>query len=506
MVCREGDYRFRLLETLRDYAKEKMPDCEDNMDALHFEYYLALSAKDSFALYGPDLYKKKETTRKEFDNFKQSLEWALENDPRQGLVLIYNLSPSLWSMGYIVECSRYIELLLQLQVGIRERNSVLEADCKSYLGIMYHQMLNLDEALKVLPEALEVYSRETPNDKTKWRIAFARRCLGLSRIVYLFYVNSQDDREILTRNCYDDFTLSLNLFTELDYQWGIAEALAGLAMYASLVDNDRQKALDILDKALEIRLSIQDVSGIAWSYFTIAESRAELGQNEQVIELLQKAKHYFLISEDRWGLANNSDYLGFCYIFEQNFEEARAEFLNSESLYSRIGSTNQIYYTRLNMALLALELGETDDFEERMLKIINRGREISEEFIFIFGLGLLLRYFQINGNIDKISQYALLLQSADDKIYHEQKYSFLGLAKVYCIMRQNLHDRAVSILTSLRLHFTLMTTQKYNVASLECKRITDLLENSIDKALYEEAAEQGKAIDIENLKMAICDW
>jgi predicted ATPase/class 3 adenylate cyclase len=83
--------RYRLLETVRQYAREKLLDATGGDPTLwrhgHLRYYLNYAEQTEPDLHSPRLVASLDRFELEHDNFRAALEWALDSDPLAALQL-----------------------------------------------------------------------------------------------------------------------------------------------------------------------------------------------------------------------------------------------------------------------------------------------------------------------------------------------------------------------------------------------------------------------------------
>ena len=75
--------RYRLLDTIRQYAHEKLAEAGEEQAACrrHLAYFLDLAVRAEAQLRGPDQVQWHELVKAELDNFRAALTWALKVDP-----------------------------------------------------------------------------------------------------------------------------------------------------------------------------------------------------------------------------------------------------------------------------------------------------------------------------------------------------------------------------------------------------------------------------------------
>ncbi len=113
-----GINRYRLLETIRQYAHERLVESGGVAEQRerHLDFYLALSLQADIELRGKDQREWLKRIDEEIDNFRTAVEWALSNSIEKGLRLAAGLA---WYWGSIrgpvgVE---WLERLLAAEAG-----------------------------------------------------------------------------------------------------------------------------------------------------------------------------------------------------------------------------------------------------------------------------------------------------------------------------------------------------------------------------------------------------
>lgn len=84
-----GATRYRLLETIRQYARDRLLEADEAEQTrfCHAAHFLSLAEIGGPALKGPDLMPWMRRLEPDLDNFRSALEWNLERDPAAGLRL-----------------------------------------------------------------------------------------------------------------------------------------------------------------------------------------------------------------------------------------------------------------------------------------------------------------------------------------------------------------------------------------------------------------------------------
>jgi tetratricopeptide (TPR) repeat protein len=98
VVDHDGSTRYRMLETIRQYARERLIDSGEVvlLRNRHLVHFLAVAQKGERALRGPDMIPWLVLLDAEADNLRTALDWSFETDPEQALRLTVALGPY-WS-------------------------------------------------------------------------------------------------------------------------------------------------------------------------------------------------------------------------------------------------------------------------------------------------------------------------------------------------------------------------------------------------------------------------
>jgi len=116
LLRREGgdEPRFTMLETIREYAAEKLVErgSEDEMREAHARYFLALGEQSEPRLKGPRQVDWVERLDADHDNLRAVLTWSVERCPEVGLRLATAIV-RFWQMGdYVTESRDWFQRLL----------------------------------------------------------------------------------------------------------------------------------------------------------------------------------------------------------------------------------------------------------------------------------------------------------------------------------------------------------------------------------------------------------
>ncbi len=156
-----GPTRYRLLETVRQYAQEKLGESgeADAVRARHRDHYTSMTA----LLDAParsDYERRVEQAELEMDNLRSAFGWSLENsDLEQALALASSLQPLWCSRGRILEGRAWFETAFADRSDFERVADVVRARAladKALVDIWVGAITSLDQAEQALAIAREV--------------------------------------------------------------------------------------------------------------------------------------------------------------------------------------------------------------------------------------------------------------------------------------------------------------------------------------------------------------
>src|SRR5215204_5303846 len=156
----EGEPRFVMLETVHEYAREKLQESgeEQEIKRAHAHYFLTLAEEADPELKGPDQLEWFERLEAEHDNIRAALSWALERNEAE---LALRLGGALWWFwlvrGYHSEGRRWLEEALATD---ERRSPEVRAMALAGAGALALEQGDLDRAQEACEAGLEVLAHE----------------------------------------------------------------------------------------------------------------------------------------------------------------------------------------------------------------------------------------------------------------------------------------------------------------------------------------------------------
>jgi len=251
----EGESRFGLLETLREYALERLAASgeAEAFQCCLTEYYVTVAEEAEPALRGPEQGVWLERLEREHDNLRAALGWARE---RGEVALGLRLAGAVWRFwqvhGHLSEGMTWLANLLALdradeRTGARVVPATVRAKALNGAGNLALRQGDIARSAALIEEVLAL--RRKLGDT--WGIAAALNNLA-NAVIY-----QGEYRRAAT--LYEE---SLAQFRALRDDWCIAVTLHNLGHVAT-EQGDYTRATALLEECLALRRQLGDTAGIA---------------------------------------------------------------------------------------------------------------------------------------------------------------------------------------------------------------------------------------------------
>ena len=264
-VGSDGTSRFVILETIREYARERLEANGEveGMRRQHARFFLALAEQAELA--GPQQVAWLQRLEEEHDNLRLALEWLLR--PEESVELFVRLAGRLsefWSRrGYLSEGRRWLEVALRRLSGVSSlpASSTWKAYVLNQAGILAHAQGDYRAARRHLEETLALARKleDTPG--------IATALANLGNVAY-------DQGDYPRARTYYEETLALA--RKLGDTSAIARTLNNLGNVA-YAQGDYRAAPTHLEEVLALARELGDTSGIATALINLGNVAYDQG-------------------------------------------------------------------------------------------------------------------------------------------------------------------------------------------------------------------------------------
>ena len=346
----EEEPRFLMLETIREYAAERLAEqgeANQIRDA-HATHYLELAEEAEPELRGRGQREWFGRLEAEHDNLRAALGWLLEQGrAEEELRLAVALSHFWHTRGYWSEGLRWLEAGLALGAGAA---GVVRARALGRVGLILGIKGELDRAIQLLEESLSIFRQLGDN------AGRARTVLTLGGAVYV-----QGDVARATQS-YEE---SLAFFRQV---------------------GDRQGIMDALGELGNIPAEGGD--------FAVAEARFR--------EALALAREI----GDRGNVAISLNNLGFTLMEQGKYEEASAALEESLTLARELRMKTFLPAFLDSLACVASEQGDHERAEELFAEGLSLSHELGIKWVLLYILGHLAELSAVQGKAVRAARLA----------------------------------------------------------------------------------------------------
>ena len=310
-----GESRFLMLQTIREYAREKLEASgeEASTKRAHAAYCLVLAEEEASEQSGAERAEWLERFALEHDNFRAALEWLTETgDAEWGLRLGTALFRFWETREYLAEGRDRLGKLLRIAGAASPTRS--RARALFAAGVLAHEQGDYASADALHIESLSI-ARQLGD---KQGVAVSLNALGVS---------ARDRGDVAFAHSL--FEESLVQWRELDDQKAVARSLSNLASVVKL-EGDHARARSLYAECLSIFRELEDQTGVAWSLNHQGDVARDQGDSAAAQTLYEQALAIFRDLGDRWGIAGTSADLG--TLAREQRDCPRAHSLYRESL------------------------------------------------------------------------------------------------------------------------------------------------------------------------------
>ena len=317
----KGEMRFVMLETIREYALEKLEASgeEASTKRVHAAYCLVLAEEQAAEQSGTEGAEWLERFTLEHDNFRASLEWlTATGDADWGLRLGTALF-RFWEMReYLAEGRDRLGKLLKLPGAAAPTKA--RARALFAAGVLAIEQGDYASSDALVRESLEI-ARQL-GDKQ-----------GAAVSLNALAVNARDQGDVaVARSLFEE---SLALWRESGDQKAVARSLSNLANVVKL-QGDYAGARALYAECLSIFRGLQDHAGVAWSLNYQGDVARDQGESEAARALYEQGLAIFRELGDRWGIAGTLADLGSLAREQGNYPAARSRYQESIRIFQEL--------------------------------------------------------------------------------------------------------------------------------------------------------------------------
>jgi non-specific serine/threonine protein kinase len=324
-----GTMRYRLLETVGQYALEKLRQAgeETTLRARHRDWYLGLAEAAELKLRTAEHQEWLACLEAERDNLRLAIAWDQQHSGEAPAPTWFRLVGALWWFwhlrGYADEAERHLERALSAGLAA---SPAVRAKLLNGAGLLLSDRGEYARAVTLLEEALGL-CRAISDD---WGIAFALGNLG-------FVLHNQDDYQ-RAEACLEE---SLAVARRAGHTLNVARSLNSLGLVARAI-GDHARAVTLYQESLALWRELRNNVGIAQSLCFLGWAMRGLGDGAQARVCLEES---LALSRDAGytrGTAWSLTYLGRVALDQDDPARAVPLYAESLELQRQLGNTRAI--------------------------------------------------------------------------------------------------------------------------------------------------------------------
>jgi predicted ATPase/class 3 adenylate cyclase len=313
--------RYYLLETIRQYAREKLAESGEGEQAhvRHLDYFLKLAQRAEPELYGAGQIEWSQKLEEDHENMRAALEWSFEGNVEAG----QQLAAALWWFwdisGRISDGYEWLNKMLAASAkdATLIRGKLL-AEASWFAGLLGYAGLKKELA----EESVALYQRLGD------RVGIAIPFITLGSIA-----NQEADYDRATRLLKE----SLNLFNYAGNHWGVGFVLGRLGNTAE-IQGDFEQAQKLYEESLQIFNKTGDKENIAWTLYLMGGLAGQVGDDQRAVKLYEEALQIEKIVKSKpvtaWILHN----LGVTLLQQGDYERSRLLFEEALEINQKMGT------------------------------------------------------------------------------------------------------------------------------------------------------------------------
>jgi len=303
------EMRYRMLETLREFAAEQRPIAlEAVIRRRHAAYFETLAATAGPEMAGPDQPIWLSRVEADHDNFRAALGWTLEaGEIETGLRMASALAPFWEVRGYTVEGQTWIERILATDDATASKDIRLRAKALNACASMARGRSDFAGAQSAAGKALELW-REIDDDT-----GMATSLQILATMAYF-----REDYEGAKRYLHEALERSRRLNNSIL----VGSALLNLGNIA-MEERDWQTAWDLYSESLACRREEGNIKRVADALNNLGLVARYRGEYENALTYLRESLVICRNIADRSGTAITLLNLGTVYRLSGRFDETR---------------------------------------------------------------------------------------------------------------------------------------------------------------------------------------
>jgi predicted ATPase/class 3 adenylate cyclase len=378
----EGETRFMMLETIREYAAEKLAESgeAETIRSRHLAAFAALAVRAEPECMRHDQVLWLERLEEDLDNVRAAVEWSLHHDVETGLRMAAAMGKFCIYYGYVGDGALWLSQLLAQAESLPP--STARARALGVYSYMLQAQGHISRARPIAAEGTAMYRHlgdrhgeidclmgamaaafgaadmaAVPQEDVAEIIAFYRQAgdkVGLAQALWLMS-NICDHHDYAGARGY--LNESLALWREMGNRGEMVTVLNALGVWA-LWHQDYAVARAILEESLTINYTVNKRGSTAVSLHALGHLALQEGDYDRAIAYLEDSLSELKERGDQIGGPWTSIRLGYAVLRQGDLVRARALFGEGLSRFQERGMQAGVIYALEGLASLAVTEGQ----------------------------------------------------------------------------------------------------------------------------------------------------
>jgi tetratricopeptide (TPR) repeat protein len=329
------ELRYYLLETIRQYAREKLAESGEAglIRDRHMSHFLALAERAEPEVHKSEQLQWFDRLEAELDNFRAALEWSVEREETGSVAT--RMASSLWWFWFLSgnhEERQWMERALHTSHATAD--PVSRAKLLSRIAwVPFFDEQSASEGL-ALGRTLGLAGRGS--------VALAL----LGKSAWAFYQADYGEAKSLGEE-------SLRLFRELNDRWGMCETLCWLGI-ALIGLEEYQQAVAYLEESLGLARRAGDGNEIGFALWQLGRVATARGDYVHAINLMTEALAIYKMLKRYGGVHFLLSDLGKAAVKKGDYEQALSYYKEELALHLQVGDERSIAESLEQLATVAL--------------------------------------------------------------------------------------------------------------------------------------------------------
>lgn len=339
-----GQGRYRLLETVRQYARDRLMESGtgETGRGRHRDHFLALAEEAQTQLGGKEAGQWFNRLEDEHNNLRAALEWCLDEEEgvEEGLRLTGALQRFWKTRGHLSEGRQWYAAALS-RPGKQER-TMARAVALNAAAVLAHGQGDYAATRTLLEESVTI-----------------KRLIGDKHGIALSLMNlgnvAMDQGDLASaHSLYEE---SLALHREVGDKHGIADSLGNLGYMASC-QNDTASARALLEESLALQRNMGDKEGTALSLINVGNVAKDQGDIASARSCYEESLVLYRELGHKRGIAQSLNSFGALAWMEGDFTAARSLYEETLAAMRELGDKKGMALSLSNLGSVAYSQGD----------------------------------------------------------------------------------------------------------------------------------------------------